>query len=369
MRGRKAKRRKGLNGADVNEPNLKFLLGAKFAGVTDDGGLPHISEEVIVQADVIVLDVYDFDTDQREMAELAQDTVAKTRWKERVDSFGNVKAGYSDVVDWQKTSWTPAAMRKRGYRDIHKTTVVLVGDRVVLVFVVSDEKLQHLDRVRDYMHEDVGSKKRFVRHGLSTVGRGVQKPSSGLMLMGGHHYAQTSAGIRKERRIYGAGAANDERLSRMLNDYVTKEALALEMSDVPGIGHARREAIRRSDPFGVHATVTDDGSCASYASSFTNSYVVGPHTDGQSKMSGVTESIFVSATGVKLPKGHMWGFAAAKVICRMDSNRSCRIYVPADVYHGTLPTHSTEATTEHGGVASALVLKDDMIKQGLFEYE
>jgi hypothetical protein len=182
--------------------------------------------------------------------------------------------------------------------------------------------------------------------------------------MGGSHSARTKAGVKKERREYASAEDEDEELSRLLEEYVTKEALKHEQRDVPAISNARNGVVKGSDPWGLYSIISKDEATRTNAVSVTDTYVVSPHQD-KGAYRGVTESILLSSKGIRLPKGHEWNFAAGMTIFRLDVHKSCRIYVPSLVWHGTLPTSCKEDTYYHRGVGSALVLKNDMVQIGM----
>jgi len=75
---------------------------------------------------------------------------------------------------------------------------------------------------------------------------------------------------------------------------------------------------------------------------------------------------FAYAAGSPLPSGHEWLFAVAGCIHPLPVDREGFVFVAVrgeGVYHGTLPTSSTEPHfRDHAGVGSALVNKADLVQ-------
>jgi hypothetical protein len=288
--------------------------------------------------------------------------------KRRKVTKSSERAEPADVEErsWQHTSWNAdsiCSLDDGKCVRVHRASMVVYGMFILCLLLPSDERLRNLDALSERIRAVKGNNKGFVREGMRDVTRGDGKDGSGTMLMGGAHVAQTNAST-VERREYAAGAKEDEVLRALMEEYVMKEALPLEQSDVPAVSYLRNKAIKESDPLGLHSFVSEDGHARTYAFSWTSSYVVPGHEDTEG-YPGVTESIFLSSTGIDLPEGHEWLFTCASLVFRLDEHKSCRIYVPSTMWHGTLPTSSIENTYDHGGVGSALVLKNDMVKMGL----
>jgi len=146
------------------------------------------------------------------------------------------------------------------------------------------------------------------------------------------------------------------------------EMMEHERRDVPSIAFFRNKVVDESDEGNCRAIVSLSGEESLYSISLTWDYTAGPHNDLGS-VEGLTESIFFSKSELKLLEGHEWNFVGPGVICRLDESPSCRLYIPRDVWHGTLPTHPDGEFSEevHGGVGSAIVVRKDMVKCGLSE--
>jgi hypothetical protein len=82
---------------------------------------------------------------------------------------------------------------------------------------------------------------------------------------------------------------------------------------------------------------------------------------------GMTETILFGSTCLGLPDGHEWNSVAARCIYPLGAYPSCCLYMPWYVMHGSLPSHSMEATEKHDGIGSTIVMKHDMVEGGLLE--
>jgi hypothetical protein len=256
---------------------------------------------------------------------------------------------------------------KNGFTVESGPVMVVCCGVIKLLFVPSKYKMESLDDLVKEVQEHVSEAGNYTKHvkRLGTVNRGA-KPSTGHMMMVGSH-AYSRPYHQQQRENYMESAESDP----VLNAKIQKAADALmeqEREDVPAIALYRNKVVAESDEGNCRAIVSLSGEESLYSMSLTWGYTAGPHNDVGS-VEGLTESIFFSKTKLKLLKGHEWNFVGPGVICRLDESPSCRLYIPNQVWHGTLPTHPDgEGADElHGGVGSAIVVRQDMVKCGLSE--
>lgn len=366
-----SKKQKLETHAPLSVEELSSMLGnARWAGIDDDGGELQISTELLRTLKVVRLTDEEFDEKEECLKHIAESCQEVLGWKERVDGFGNLK-DLTIRVEWEKTMWTKKYLQERKFLTITEATVVVAKGRIVLLYVPSNTKLCYLDSFGSAIKEQTNKNGKFNRtiRGISLTGRGSSKPSSGLVYMKGCHKSQVKKGISNERRHYSAGSQKDEEFCEIADAFIKNEALVYEQLDIPVVSHWRSLIVSRSDPegfFTIQLLGINSKVLRTFAVSATVSYVVVPHHD-TGGFRGMTESIMISSTDLELPHGHEWNFVAAGMICRLDMHKSCRLYVPLDVWHGTLPTHSSEPSHDHGGVGSAIVVKTDMVMEGLKE--
>ena len=159
---------------------------------------------------------------------------------------------------------------------------------------------------------------------------------------------------KKEVRVYNPNGKVDSKLNSLLTNHVNA-LTTLESEMTPSCFQARKQIADKHDPQKNHriTPVSDAFSCTVSAN-----YVTDPHDD--SGVSGVLEFIQFVNTNGPLPDGHSWNFVMGGCILALPNkvSKSVVIALPASgVYHGTLPTSSTEDTDRHGNYGSALITK------------
>jgi hypothetical protein len=364
MIGRQLKRRKLVTGDVADDPPWNLLETAKWAGMDDNGSELAIGRHLWPHLKIIMLTPEALEFSEKVLKEILEKTLVETNWPERVNNFGKVGKEDDGEVEWHNCPFVEEELRRHGFPELCEPGAVMCGNLVLKLFLPSDKPLYLLDSAIAYVRRSIGDAD---RQGFARVGRGKTKPTTGTMWMSGSHYSQSGKGFAMERRLYAANAKVDEELNKRVNKYIREEALAHEKRDVPAVSRLRAKLVKESDPHGLHSVRNEADDTATFDISLTDTYVTGPHTEPNA-VQGLTESIFLSSETLQLPKGHKWLFAGAGVMCRLDQHQSCRIYVPPSVWHGTLPTHSTEPSAWHGGVGSAIVVKKDMVSVGRAEY-
>jgi hypothetical protein len=171
--------------------------------------------------------------------------------------------------------------------------------------------------------------------------------------------AQQDLGLKKKQvRVYNPNGKRDEiaiQLYQAHADQLTKDENLL----TPICSTARGQIMTKFDPNGDHRI---SNSCMATAISLSRNYVVEPHMD--SGTPGLLEFIKMVNTNGELPDGHEWLFVVAGCILQLPSQKGDTVIVglPAHgVYHGTLPTSSTDNTHNHMGIGSALISKNAVL--------
>ena len=142
----------------------------------------------------------------------------------------------------------------------------------------------------------------------------------------------------------------------------------LETELLPEAGVARRAIADGCDPNAEYRVASKDAEgepskSTGMSLSLTHGYVVGMHNDSGAALEAIG---FAYAAQSPLPNGHEWYFAVAGCIHPLPVDREGFVLVAVrgkGVYHGTLPTSSTEPHfADHAGVGSALVNKADLVQ-------
>ena len=270
-------------------------------------------------------------------------------------------------TDWTSAGWTKNNLLNHGFTVESGPVMVVCCGVIKLLFVPSEYKMESLDNLLKEVKEHMSAGGNYTKHvkRLGSVKRGG-KPSTGHMMMVGSH-VYNRPHHQSERQNYMECANSDPVLNEKIQN-AADEMMEHERRDVPSIAFCRNKVVDESDEGNCRAIISLSGEESLYSMSLTWDYTAGPHNDLGS-VEGLTESIFFSKSELKLPEGHEWNFVGPGVICRLDKSRSCRLYIPSDVWHGTLPTHPDGEFSEevHGGFGSAIVVRKDMVKCGLSE--
>ena len=94
--------------------------------------------------------------------------------------------------------------------------------------------------------------------------------------------------------------------------------------------------------------------------SLTSGYVVPPHDD-----SGASNESILFACRDPMPAGHEWLFAVAGFILELPKAKGEAVHVAVPgcgVFHGTLPSSSTQPHHHHGNLGAALVTGKQLIQ-------
>ena len=321
----------------------------KWSGLKDYGGRKAVGSSLMEDMKVIILD----EDEYRKFESVL------------IGIDGGLRSQNS--IDWTSAGWTKNNLLKNGFTVESGPVMVVCCGVIKLLFVPSKYKMESLDDLLKEVQEHVSEAGNYTKHvkRLGTVKRGG-KPSTGHMMMAGSH-AFSRPHHQQQRENYMESAESDP----VLNGKIQKAADAMmeqEREDVPAIAFYRNEVVAHSDEGNCRAIVSLSGEESIYSMSMTWGYTAGPHVDLGS-VQGLTESIFFSKSELKLLEGHEWNFVGPGVICRLDGSPSCRVYIPSDVWHGTLPTHPNGEYAEelHGGVGSAIVVRKDMVTLGSSE--
>ena len=272
------------------------------------------------------------------------------------------------TVDWTSAGWTKNNLLENGFKVQSGPVMVLCSGVVKLLFIPSKYKMESLDELVEEVQEHMSEAGNYTKtaKSLGIAKRGSNKVSTGHMMMAGSHVFNRPY-HQQERQNYMESAKSDPVLNEKIQN-AADELMEHERRDVPAVAYYRNKVVAESDEGNCRAMISSTGEESLYSMSMTWGYTAGPHDDLGS-VEGLTESMFFSKSKLKLLKGHEWNFVGPGVICQLDKSPSCRLYIPNQVWHGTLPTHPNGECTEelHGGVGSAIVVRQDMVKCGLSE--
>ena len=122
---------------------------------------------------------------------------------------------------------------------------------------------------------------------------------------------------------------------------------------IPSLAKSRDEIANAHDPQALHRM---SEICSAFATSLACHYVVTAHDDSGKAAETIQ---FLNRNG-PLPEGHEWLFVMSGHVHPLPDviGGSALLFIDGEgVYHGTLPTSSTEPTLDHGNLGSALVTK------------
>ena len=138
--------------------------------------------------------------------------------------------------------------------------------------------------------------------------------------------------------------------------HLGEEMSLLEEALTPAAALARSARLEAADPEKRHRICSK---CKGTSMAVTIGYVVSPHSD-----SGVdNEHILFRNMDGAMPDGHNWMFAIPLFVLRLPAEKGAgaHVSVAPDVYHGTLPSSSTEAHHAHRNLGCALVTKREVV--------
>lgn len=270
------------------------------------------------------------------------------------------------TTPWHQTCWTRDHLVANGFESVDKSTIFAVDDfegKAIIVCVCtfgpSAEELFDLGRCAFGANGTVAHPDSA---GQSVVGKRGAKRQGGKMLMYGTHnlFGQNAELLGQPRHWQPAAYLPDKPPCTILNEKV--RALGdvmteLEKALTPAAAQARKERFDDMDPRRMHR-ISD--ACEGPAYSLATGYVVGPHPDS----SVDNEHILFGNTEGPMPAGHSWSFAIPGFILELPPRQGdvVHISVAPHIFHGTLPSSSTQPHRPHGNLGAALVTRKDLVQ-------
>lgn len=300
----------------------------------------------------------------------------------------DIELSISDVgfanIDWQHTCWTEDYLIKEcRFSRVDGPTMLAVatGDslptRYALkyIYLPMEEDLLAMRSLATYVFDDNGLPREAVNgagglRGQSIVvrrGKKAMNMGSTMVMYGSwdcwdcHGLGTDSKPIKvkgiTQPRVYNPNGAVDETLNMLLRRH-TDELNMLERQMVPSYAELRDRIAAKHDPSAVHR-ISERSSA--FSASLTASYVIAPHNDSGLACETIS---FCSRTG-HMPAGHEWLFAVGGHVHALPKRvgEPVLLFIKGTgLYHGTLPTSSSEPTFLHGNHGSALVTKRKMVE-------
>eukprot|EP00927_Polykrikos_kofoidii_P039894 TRINITY_DN34187_c0_g1_i1.p1 TRINITY_DN34187_c0_g1~~TRINITY_DN34187_c0_g1_i1.p1 ORF type:complete len:372 (+),score=17.20 TRINITY_DN34187_c0_g1_i1:161-1276(+) len=282
------------------------------------------------------------------------------------------EAGFAEV-EWHKTRWTEKHLVEQcGYRRSGDSTILAVADgtgryAIKYVYVSMDTESKPMRELSSYVFDDQGCVRDEVNPdgglcGQSLVvrrGNKAMNHGSTMMMYGSWDCWDWSGATAKQvtqPRVYNPNGRLDKTLNSLLKthaDHLTR----CERQMIPSYAAHRDRIAASVDRHRAHRISEHT---TAFSVSLTSSYVISPHND-----SGMAcETIgFINRNGA-MPDGHEWLFAIGGHVHPLPDQmgKSVILFIKGQgVYHGTLPTSSTEPTALHGNHGSALVTKKRIV--------
>ena len=285
--------------------------------------------------------------------------------------------GFAEV-QWHQTRWNEQHLVEEcGFQRTSEPTILAVdvGNSryaVKYVYVPLDSESTEMRELSTYVFDDEGA----VREGLNPEGglrgqslvvrRGSKAMNTGstMMMYGSWDCwdwpGAIAEGVRvkgvTQPRVYNPRGQLDCTLDELVSRH-TDQLNVTERRMIPQYAQLRDQVAQEVDPGSLHRI---SGLSSAFSASLTASYVIGPHND-----SGVAcETIEFCNRSGPLPEGHEWLFGIGGHVHPLPDTpgQSVLLFIKGTgVYHGTLPTSSSEDTWLHGNHGSALVTKHKMI--------
>ena len=336
---------------DIGRPTFDQI---RWEGVP---GEDHVDEESYNNAQIIVTPSICFDSDQDCLRQIAQGI-----------KKGPDEKGLDQDFNWHESGYTADKLIEHGFMMISTQAILVVPDgahKYVVKFVyepiskgtTNDPLLalsQHIFTPDGRIHKLAGQS--------IVTERGNKRMGGSSVVIGSWNaYGSALQGLGpgvKQVQAYNQNEERDEIAIQLYLDHVD-QLTSDENRLTPACGEARKWIMMDFDPKGVHRITP---TCMATAVSMTMGHVVSPHMDSGSQ--GALEFIKFLNTDGPLPEGHKWYFVVAGCILELPSVEGDIVLIglPAHgVWHGTLPTSSTEDTRFHRGVRSALISKGSVL--------
>lgn len=325
--------------------------------VTADNGSPAVSEDVFRTCKLVVFTQEEWDAKQTILSDVCAPIVKYSKTEQ-------VKA---KSVPWERYEYHREGLLARGFTHSDEATMVVVADgsgrfAVKSIYLPLD-KAPELMHLANTVYDDDGNVGVEAR-GLSEFGkRGGTKADDGSMVMFGSHNfipgpSHKQQGVRHAMpAVYNFNHAVNEQLNSKVVSHVNKLS-EMERDMIPSMAEQRDRLADEHDPEHRHRMSEE---CSAFSSSLAQSYVVTAHDDSGKACETI---LFVNRHG-PLPEGHAWDFTVGGQVHSLPNARGKAVLLfveGTNVYHGTLPTSSTQPTLDHGNIGSALVTKDCMIR-------
>jgi hypothetical protein len=267
---------------------------------------------------------------------------------------------------WQDTEWTENALMSKGFRKVRKSTIFAVGDgngkaRVVCVYTRGVQTTR-LGDLGGHVFGSAGHESSIRGSaGQSVVKRGPRKRQEGHMVMYGTQvvYGRNAACLGLTTKWQPGAYFVTGRRDSQLNELVAalaEEMSVLEEALTPAAAQARAARLDALDPEKKHRISEQ---CKGLSMAVTSGYVASPHADS----SVDNEHIIFRCMDGPLADGHNWSFAIPCYILGLPARKGggAHVSVAPGMYHGTLPSSSTEAHHANGNLGCALVTKSEVV--------
>ena len=310
--------------------------------------LPPLSNQLLQTCHLLILSQQDFLEGETILKDI-HDSLAKQTHKK----------GVCSTFSWKDTDWTEANLASQGFRWVTESTILAVADgagyAIKFVYIREGGGTNMLK----LCHYTYGNMKRTIQSakGQCKVQQRGNKTMNGTMLVYGAHNVYGPAVKHAEPRLYNPMGKVDPTLNALVQSH-TEDLEDWEKAHIPAYAKLRETIAEKYDPQTLHR-ITPKGNA--FAMTTSEDFVVDPHND-----SGLACELvqFANRSG-PLPEGHKWQFAICGCLLELPTvaGETVMLCVKGEgVYHGTLPTSSTEDTYPHGNFGSALVTKKSMVE-------
>jgi len=320
----------------------------------------HLSEKLFQECEISIITRDEFAARQDDLERIHNCLKSKTHRK-----------GFIDGFRWQDSDYTESHLLARGFKQLSRSTITAVADenqRYEIKFVYLVETPQPSDKMASFCKEAFADgEARYPKlAGQSVVTMRGNKSMAGKMLAFGSwdaygsHAQNLGTGV-KQIRVYGPTNNEENATSKKVHTLIrahVDDLTSREKELTPACAASRSEIANRLDPGKCHRMSEKSDA---FSMTVTANYIADPHSD--SAASGVLEFIkFINVNG-PLPQDHRWLFAIAGCILELPNQPLATVIVALPgqgIFHGTLPTSSTEDTYQHGNFGSALITKQSV---------
>ena len=332
-----------------------YWEAAEKEGINKPAVKPDLFDTLRMANGIQIISLQQFEKTEAKMAEIAKD----------IHKHG--KAGFTDLP-WQKTLWTKSHLVDScGFTFSDQSTLLAVRKpiphtnkkyEIKYLYLNCDTDLPPLRKVADHVFLKTTTRSNKSPAGQFHVNmRGNKAMNKGcdMMVYGSRDVIPTLKGCPSYPGVYNPNGKVDNELNEMVA-LETDSLTSLERECIPSYAEFRDQLADSLDPIKLHR-ITPNSSA--FSTTITHSYVVSPHDD-----SGAASETVAFINRFPLPAGHEWLFALGGHVHPLPTRKdqSAIFFLQGNgLYHGTLPTSSTEQTYMHGNIGAALITKSHMV--------